>query len=426
MHPFGLAAAGLCFVSIPALGAPEGPKKTILETATAAGSFKTLLTAVRAAGLEEALGQKGPFTVFAPTDAAFAKLPRGTLATLLDPANRATLSAILRFHVVAGRVDAATALQAGTAKTLADSTLRISLRDGRLRVQGATVTQNDVETANGVIHIIDSVLLPTMSKSNAVIEATPKSLIETAIERGVPLFNNGQQAACAAVYEVAVRGLLQASSVSSKDRAALAQALRKAAGQSPTDAAWTLRGVLDRVYETAQTTRTATSRVKPARRMATVFEFDDAEQARQFRPLNDSVMGGRSDSRMEAGDNTAVFAGTVSLENRGGFASVRTAVARGSLAGSKGLVMRVRGDGRTYRLTVRKNRASYDIEFPTEAGKWIEVELPFAKLRRNIRGYRPNSAAPQGRDLTSLGVLIGDKTAGPFRLEIDWIRAYAD
>jgi uncharacterized surface protein with fasciclin (FAS1) repeats len=445
MNLLGLTSACFCLLATapnpttgnptPGNPTPGNPEKDIVATASAAGVFKTLLAAVKTAGLEDVLRQQGPFTVFAPTDEAFEKLPKGTIGSLLDPANRATLTAILQFHVVAGKVDAATALRRGTVKNLANSTLKIVLQGGRLRVEDANVIQNDVGSRNGIIHIIDSVLLPPMSKTKVPIELTPASLIKTAIQRGVPLFNQGQQAACAAIYEITVRGLLQLNTVPAKDREDLATALRKSATQSPTDAAWTLRRALDSAHESLNASdHSDSSDATPApqaepralRKRAivanTIFEFNDAAEAGLFRALNDTVMGGRSNSRMEAGAETAVFTGTTSLENRGGFASVRAPIVPGSLAGATAIGLRVRGDGRTYRLTVQQNRAMYDIEFPTAAGKWIEVDLPFSKLRRNIRGYRPNTKPPKPGDVSGIGILIGDKKAGPFRLEIDWIR----
>lgn len=134
--------------------------KTIPGVAQAAGQFRTLLAAVKAAGLAEVLGGDGPFTVFAPTDEAFRKLPKGTLEKLLQPENVGTLRTILKYHVVAGRVFANDALEAREATTLADETVRVRVREGALRVNGARIVKADVDARNGVIHVIDQVLLP--------------------------------------------------------------------------------------------------------------------------------------------------------------------------------------------------------------------------------------------------------------------------
>lgn len=137
--------------------------KNIVEVATGAG-FNTLVAAVKAAGLVEALSGKGPFTVFAPTDAAFAKLPAGTLDALLkDPVK---LGAILKYHVVSGKVMAGDVVKAKGAKpaTLNGAALDIVVKDGKVHVNGATVTSADVMASNGVIHVIDTVVLPPASK----------------------------------------------------------------------------------------------------------------------------------------------------------------------------------------------------------------------------------------------------------------------
>jgi uncharacterized surface protein with fasciclin (FAS1) repeats len=142
------------------LSAQAESGNTIVDVAAEAGSFTTLLTAVRAAGLEGALRGEGPFTVFAPTDAAFAALPAGTIEALLADLDQ--LRAVLTYHVVAGRVMAADVVSAGSANpaTLQGSTLHVRVVDGQVRVDGATVVAADVGASNGVIHVIDQVVLP--------------------------------------------------------------------------------------------------------------------------------------------------------------------------------------------------------------------------------------------------------------------------
>lgn len=130
----------------------------LVETAAAAGSFKTLITAVKAAGLEETLKGKGPFTVFAPTDEAFAKLPAGTVEALL--ADKAKLTAILTYHVVAGKVMAADAIKLTEAKTVNGQSFKIKAGKDGVMIDNAKVVTTDIMTSNGVIHVIDSVILP--------------------------------------------------------------------------------------------------------------------------------------------------------------------------------------------------------------------------------------------------------------------------
>ena len=134
--------------------------KDIVDTAVAAGSFKTLTTALNAAGLVETLKGRGPFTVFAPTDAAFAKLPAGTVESLLKPENKQKLTSILTYHVVAGNVKAADVVKLSSAKTLNGQSVSIKTLGGKVFINGATVVKADIATTNGTIHVIDTVLLP--------------------------------------------------------------------------------------------------------------------------------------------------------------------------------------------------------------------------------------------------------------------------
>jgi uncharacterized surface protein with fasciclin (FAS1) repeats len=133
---------------------------TIVDTAVAAGNFSTLVRAVQAAGLEETLRGAGPFTVLAPTDAAFNALPAGALAELLLPQNRDRLRSVLLYHVISGDVRAAQVSTMTTANTVNGAAVAISATGGAVQIGGATVTRADIACSNGVIHVIDRVLLP--------------------------------------------------------------------------------------------------------------------------------------------------------------------------------------------------------------------------------------------------------------------------
>jgi uncharacterized surface protein with fasciclin (FAS1) repeats len=141
----------------------QAPSKDIVDTAVAAGSFKTLAAALQAAGLVDTLKGAGPFTVFAPTDAAFAKLPAGTVENLLKPENKAQLVAVLTYHVVSGKVMAAQAATLSSAKTVNGAALAIHATGGTVMIDNATVTTADIAATNGVIHVIDTVMLPKAS-----------------------------------------------------------------------------------------------------------------------------------------------------------------------------------------------------------------------------------------------------------------------
>ncbi|HET9625395.1 MAG TPA: fasciclin domain-containing protein [Kofleriaceae bacterium] len=142
---------------VPSVSRADAPKD-IVDTAVAAGNFKTLAKALTEAGLVDTLKGKGPFTVFAPTDEAFAKLPKATLDALLK--DKQKLTAVLTYHVVAGKVMAADAAKLTSAKTVNGQSLTIKAANGSVKIDGATVVKADIVASNGVIHVIDSVLLP--------------------------------------------------------------------------------------------------------------------------------------------------------------------------------------------------------------------------------------------------------------------------
>ncbi|MGZ5476981.1 MAG: fasciclin domain-containing protein [Thermoanaerobaculia bacterium] len=140
--------------------AGSAPKKDIVDTAVDAGTFKTLAAALGAADLVGTLKGKGPFTVFAPTDAAFAKMPAGTVEMLLLPENKSKLQAILTYHVVPGSVRASDVVKLTSAKTVNGKALSIASRDGSVRIGGAKLVQTDIAASNGMIHVVDTVILP--------------------------------------------------------------------------------------------------------------------------------------------------------------------------------------------------------------------------------------------------------------------------
>ena len=150
----GIAIAGMVGSSLQAQG------KDIVDTAVAAGQFKTLAAALKAAGLIETLKGAGPFTVFAPTDEAFAKLPKGTVEELLKPENKAKLTAILTYHVVAGKVMAADVVKMKEGKTVQGGSVKVNANGGKVMIDNANVVKTDIMASNGVIHVIDTVIMP--------------------------------------------------------------------------------------------------------------------------------------------------------------------------------------------------------------------------------------------------------------------------
>ena len=158
-----------------------------------------------------------------------------------------------------------------------------------------------------------------------------------------------------------------------------------------------------------------------------VYRFN--ENTLPWRSINDGVMGGLSSGGMRLEDGIAVFSGTLSLENNGGFSSVRSIPAEHTLAGKAGLVLRVRGDGRPYSLRLRTNDRfdgpSYQAELPTVAGEWTEVTVPFRSFEPVFRGRKmPRYPELTPENIRTFGLILADKQPGDFRLEMDWIQAY--
>ena len=160
MKTFAIATTALALTLGAATTTSAQADKDIVDTAVAAGSFKTLAAALQAAGLVDTLKGAGPFTVFAPTDAAFAKLPAGTVESLLKPENKAKLTRILTYHVVAGKVMAADVVKMTSAKAVSGDSIAISARNGGVMVNNAHVAKADIAASNGVIHVIDTVIMP--------------------------------------------------------------------------------------------------------------------------------------------------------------------------------------------------------------------------------------------------------------------------
>lgn len=168
---------------------------------------------------------------------------------------------------------------------------------------------------------------------------------------------------------------------------------------------------------------------KLSEKMTSVFTFDKESGSSAWPATNDGVMGGLSEGRSTiTRDGLLRFSGKVSLENNGGFASIRSAPAEKDLSAYDGILLRVRGDGKRYAFTIRTDlripAGSYRVKFDTQAGEWVEVFMPFADLRATSFGVELSDAPPlDPRKIRSFGFLISDKQAGPFTLDVDWIKA---
>ena len=226
--------------------------KNLVETAAAAGTFDTLIAAAKAAGLAGALSGSDNLTVFAPTDDAFAKLPEGTVESLLKPENKQQLVNILKYHVVSGRVYSETAVTAGSAKTLEGSPVTITADADGARVNESNLIATDLDASNGVIHVIDTVLMPPAKSAEASCHREVCQTLAAAIAKGAPMFNAGHHAACADLYMQTMSGLMH-SELDSSMKQHVSTVLNAARHQHrPTDRAWTLRRGMDQMFVTLQ------------------------------------------------------------------------------------------------------------------------------------------------------------------------------
>ena len=216
--------------------------KSIVATASGAGSFGTLLAAAKAAGLAGVLDKDGPLTVFAPTDEAFGKLPAGTVEALLKPENLDKLASILKYHVVAGRVYSDQAVKAKSAKTLEGSAIQIRVTDAGAMINDSKLITTDLDASNGVIHVIDAVLLPPAKQASA------RDVLYGAVSEGVVMFNAGHHAACADLYQQTLQGLMSTDmdvSMKLHMHSVLTSAKNM---QCPTERAWALRRGIDQMF----------------------------------------------------------------------------------------------------------------------------------------------------------------------------------
>ena len=224
----------------------------IVETAAAAGQFETLIAAAKAAGLAGALSGDGPLTVFAPTDEAFGALPAGTIASLLKPENKDQLANILKFHVIAGRVGSDALADGAMLDTLAGSRVTISEAEDGFTINGARIVATDIDASNGVVHVIDRVILPPQQMSRADAAA----MIDRAIEKGVPMFNHGNPTATAAIYTEAAETLLESADLNFGEQMRLERGLRASSHSgNARESAWQLRYALDDVQASLFETR---------------------------------------------------------------------------------------------------------------------------------------------------------------------------
>tara|TARA_B100001059_G_scaffold201916_1_gene209557 strand:+ start:1332 stop:2591 length:1260 start_codon:yes stop_codon:yes gene_type:complete len=394
-----------------------GAQPTIVGQAVEAEQLSTLVAAVQAAGLVEALSSEGPMTVFAPTNDAFGLIDSQAIEYLLSDPGKPELARILLHHVVPGRLDAATLLETQEVTTLAGTTLSLEAIRDRLLVEESVVQTADIGASNGIIHTIDRVMLPPVQQSPLEL------VILNAIERGVPLFNNDNPEGCAAVYATALEAVVAVDGfgLDASVRSSISARLDEIAeDRDMTERAWAYRRIMDALLSERMQ---VDARVSGDR---VLFDFNDPSTVNAFNIVVDGVMGGRSTGRIRSGDGSLVFDGETSLRNNGGFSSMRAAVPSGSCDGADALRIRFKGDGREWIVGTRSGRSfggeSYWTRFDTVNGRWMDVVVPIADMERTSFGQALRGTITPDQ-IRGIEFYMYDKKAGPFRLEIDSIEA---
>ena len=246
------------------------------------------------------------------------------------------------------------------------------------------------------------------------------TLIEKAINLGVPLYNSGSYSACRAVYNITLQAILGfTEEIVSQNL--ITNAITETELRDPKNGAWLLRSILDEIYfAVKEGTSIKDNKI--------VFDFSDQSPFEWF-SVNDNVMGGISKGQVErTKQETMKFFGRLSLKNNGGFSSVRSQIPDFTLAGYDGLMLKTRGDDRSYSVlvTTLERGRTWQTKLKTSE-KWQIVKVPFKKMQMSVMGWRPN-ASPEimGNIIRAIGFIIADKNETPFTLEVDWIKAYLD
>lgn len=221
--------------------------KNLVETASGARTFNTLIAAAKAAGLASVLTGEDALTIFAPTDEAFAKLPEGTVESLLKPENKDQLISILTYHVVAGRVYSESVVKNKTLKSLQGAAINVKAKKNGVKIQGAKLLKADINASNGVVHVIDTVIMPP---TNKISFTDAKRKIDHSVAQGSRLFNAGHHDQCASVYMGTMQVLLESNahmptSLTRQMESVISQAKHQTC---PTQRSWTLRHGLNQAY----------------------------------------------------------------------------------------------------------------------------------------------------------------------------------
>tara|TARA_B110000495_G_scaffold195872_1_gene203986 strand:+ start:3267 stop:4511 length:1245 start_codon:yes stop_codon:yes gene_type:complete len=389
----------------------------VVEIAANSQEFTTLVAAVTAADLATTLTSEGPFTIFAPSNSAFGRIDGNVLNTLLNEPGTPALKQILLHHVVLGNVTADQLQDQDVLTTAAGTTLTVTIVNDRVLIDDAAVTQANIIGSNGVIHKIDRVILPPPQ------EDPIETLLYLTIERGVDLYNNGMEGACADVYATALDAvlLLGTSNIGTEMKSDLsARVLQAAMVTDHSSRAWAYRRIIDLILTSSMKGISASSRGEN-----TIFEFDNSNEGRDWQIVLDGVMGGLSTGNISVENGSLFFTGETSLKNNGGFSSIRASMDSNDMDAFDAIQLRVRGDGRTWIFGTRGSNSmganSYWSKFETKKNEWIKVTIPINEMERHSFGNRlAGSINPD--EIIGVEFYMYDKKAGPFKLEVDSIK----
>ncbi len=413
----------LCSVLIAPLPLATPDPGPAAARATQDVSADTFMAAMEGAGLIEELRQQGsqaaPITLLRPGDAAFSALSPELMTSLFDADNRRPLRELLLRHVLVGSDSAVEYLQRGAAPVRSGESISVALESGGLRFGGAPVLAGPLvakDPGEGfVIYEIGAVIgFDAQDFQRSPAQRLAKESLDAAAS--LPE-SNGPGSAGATVLTLGLRSILELEPNNSAAEFALSLA---PAERTPARLRAALKAIRDGLTATAMKDDSLA-----------LIQFEKADGEPSWFTLNDDVMGGISESRFsytEAG--TGVFTGALSLENNGGFASIRSNQRDYELDGYKGLRVRVRGDGREYGLSAlagdeRGRVGSWRKRFMTTKDEWQTIDVPFSEMVLNVRGRQfPSVGPPQLDQVRSFSFIIGDKNTSPFRLEIDSVSAY--
>ncbi len=418
--------------------APRGPFQALEERGTA----ETFLVMMQLTGLRGTLEASGePYTLLAPVDTAFSGVEPEVVARLLGEERRDALRDLLRDHVLTGRFEATDFIAVDSVTARSGATLPVGITGGRLTLRGVPIAPQgagaSVSVEGGAVIELGGVIL----RQPSLLELTPARRLAA---RGLRLASQrtaegeASLAAKCAVLEMSLAASIECANESElallgvlpTDDGSPASNERLRALQTP------LLRVLGRPVPGANLSDPAanaqTSMTAPQDDARLLLALNGSEDEPGWFTLNDDVMGGISTSSVGLTGSGLLFQGTLSLENNGGFASIRSNAEEYDLSGTTGLRLRVRSDGREYGVSVlagdeRGRTGSWRKRFQVPAGEWTTVDVPFQDMVLNVRGRQfPEVGPPELAKVRSFSFIIADKDVSPFRLEVGSISAYRE